>query len=141
MKAALFAIVLLCILLVPLRGKCAERWAVMSVASYHLERGGYCEINIGGGVEHPSIVYGVYRNSFCGPSYYLGGKYVPLKVGKWRGGLLGMGVTGYEDPVSLAAGLVIAYEGAENGLNVILFPNKHGQFSKGVAGLQWKVRW
>jgi hypothetical protein len=73
---------------------------VMTIGSRHLDGGNYCETNPGFGVEHNWMVGGFYKNSLCRNSVYLGLRYVPLQYGKWRGGLVALGVSGYEDPVT-----------------------------------------
>lgn len=113
---------------------------VMTVGSRHLDGGSYCEFNPGLGIEHEHLVYGGYRNSLCRASFYLGARWQPFRYESWRFGFLGMGVTGYEDPVTLGAGMAFSYEPGEWGANIVWVPNKKGQFNNGVIALQAKRR-
>ena len=131
---------------VAMQGKAAD-WLTSTVRSYHMERKGYEEQNYGLGVETEvtqrlRLALGVYRNSERRDSLYGAAVYCPLylRFANWRGCGLAGGVTGYSDDVAPLAGLVLAYEAKEWGLNLILFPNGKGDFSKGVAAIQAKRR-
>lgn len=114
----------------------AQTTMVMTLGSRHLDGGSYCETNLGLGLEQGDTtrrIVGFYKNSLCRTSVYLGWTWQPLQSANWRLGVVGMGVTGYEDPVTLGAGLALTYAGLGN---VIWFPNKKGNFGNGVIGLQ-----
>lgn len=119
----------------------AQTSVVMTLGSRHLDGGSYCEFNPGIGLEYPVAVFGVYKNSLCRASAYLGARYQPWTYRSWRFGFLAMGVTGYEDPITLGAGMAFSYE-PSNGLgwNLIWVPNKSGEFHNGVIAAQIKRR-
>lgn len=122
----------------------AQAWGqtsvVMTLGSRHLDGGSYCEFNPGIGLEYPVAVFGAYRNSLCKTSLYLGARYQPWTYKSWRFGFLAMGVTGYEDPVTLGAGMAFSYEPGEWGANFVWVPNKDGEFHNGVLAMQIKRR-
>jgi hypothetical protein len=125
----------------------ASDWATATVRSYHMERKGYEEQNYGLGVETEvtqrlRLALGFYRNSERRESVYGAAVYCPLylRSANWRLCGMGGGVTGYNDTVAPLAGAVISYEAKEWGVNVLLLPNKDGDFSKGVAALQLRRR-
>lgn len=131
-------------------GALAQTWLTASLASYHFERRGYCEINPGIGLEHEisrtaRFLAGSYQNSFCRSSAYVGASYMPISFSGLRAGVALTGVTGYEtdknakrDRMIWAALPAIAYEGKRRGVNLVLVP-PYTDF-KGAIGLQVKVR-
>ena len=133
--------------MVAIQGKTSD-WATATVRSHHMERGkGYEEQNMGLGIEHSlfgntRLALGFYRNSERRDSVYAAGVYCPVSVrwGNWRVCGLAGGVSGYSDDVAPLAGLVMAYESKEWGLNLILFPNGKGDFSNGLVAAQIKRR-
>ena len=132
--------------MVAIQGKTAD-WLTSTVRSYHMERKGYEEQNYGLGVETEvtqrlRLALGFYRNSERRESVYGAAVYCPLylRSANWRLCGMGGGVTGYNDTVAPLAGAVISYEAKEWGVNVLLLPNKDGDFSKGVAALQLRRR-
>ena len=126
----------------------AADWVTATVRSHHMERKGYEESNTGLGLEtsvntNTRIAIGFYRNSERRDSLYGAAVYCPLylRYGNWRGcGLIG-GASGYNDTVAPLAGAVLSYEGKEWGWNLLILPNKHGDFTAGVIALQAKHRW
>lgn len=127
----------------------ADEWVTATVRSYHMERGkGYEENNTGFGLEtdvSPRIrlALGFYRNSDRSDSLYGAFVYCPVSVrwGNWRGcGMAGV-VTGYSERVAPLAGMVLSYEGKTWGANLLILPNKKGDFTEGVWALQAKRRW
>ena len=126
----------------------ASDWATATVRSYHMERKGYEEQNYGLGVETEvtqrlRLALGVYRNSERRDSLYGAAVYCPhyLRFSAWRGCGLAGGVTGYNDTVAPLAGLVLSYEGREWGANLLILPNKKGDFTEGVMAFQVKRKW
>ena len=124
----------------------ASDWATATVRSYHLERGkGYEEANYGLGFErHWSdwrrLSAGIYRNSERTSSAYIAWQACVARYGNWLLCGTAGGVTGYSNSVAPLAGAVLAYEGKEWGMNLILFPDKKGDPTRGVFGLQLKRR-
>ena len=123
-------------------------WLTSTVRSYHMERKGYEEQNYGIGIERSlsgsaSLALGVYRNSERRDSLYGAAVWCPVSVrwGNWRGCGLAGGVTGYNESVAPLAGLVLSYEGKEWGANLLILPNKKGDFTEGVMAFQVKFRW
>lgn len=114
---------------------------VMTLGSRHLDGGEFCETNLGLGLERGDTwrtIGGFYKNSLCRTSVYLGGTYQPFRRDKWRLGGVALGATGYTDDLTLGAGLALTYE---DSFNAIWFPNKKGNFTKGVLGLQLVRKW
>jgi hypothetical protein len=126
----------------------AETFLVATIGSHHFDRDkGYCELNPGIGFEHGSrttrLVAGVYQNSLCLPSQYVGVSWSPLVSGAWSAGVALIAVTGYEKnkrgtEALLAPLPTISYEGRNFGVNFIVIP-PYDDFS-GAIGLQLKVR-
>ena len=122
-------------------------WMTSTVRSYHMERKGYEEQNYGLGVETEvtqrlRLALGVYRNSERRDSLYGAAVYCPVSVrfGNWRGcGMAGL-VSGYNDTVAPLAGLVLSWEGKDWGTNLLILPNKKGDFTEGVMAFQIKRR-
>ena len=122
-------------------------WMTSTVRSYHMERKGYEEQNYGFGVETDvsqrlRLALGFYRNSERRDSLYGAAVYCPFtsRWGNWRGCGLAGGVSGYNDTVAPLAGLVLSYEGKEWGANLLILPNKKGDFTEGVMAFQIKRR-
>lgn len=136
-----------------------EDWAVVSLRSYHFRREGQNERNWGFGFEKDlrwllkdlRLSAGAYNNSSNDLSAYFNGLYLPLKRGPWRAGLTAGLAYGYGKEKEVVAGEeqskktndlipffggVLAYEGKEYGLNLILIPA-----GGGVIGSQGKARW
>jgi hypothetical protein len=114
--------------------KCqAETSMVMTLGSRHLDGGSYCETNFGLGFEHDWWVGGFYKNSLCRTSTYTGAQkcFVDLGIVEVCG--VALAITGYEDPITLGAGVVLKVAEA---VNIIWFPNKKGEFQNGVIGVQ-----
>jgi hypothetical protein len=63
-----------------------------------------------------------------------------VEYGKWRAGVSGLALTGYSSSITLAVALALSYEGKENGFNIVLFPSKKGDFTRGVLAFQLKRR-
>ena len=127
-------------------GKTAD-WLTSTVRSYHMERKGYEEQNYGLGIETEvtqrlRLALGFYRNSERRDSIYGAAVYCPLYLQKTNWRLCGMagGVSGYNDTVAPLAGLVLSYEGREWGANLLILPNKKGDFTEGVMAFQVKRR-
>jgi hypothetical protein len=118
--------------------KCAAQTSlVVTLGSRHLGGGDFCEQNLGLGLEQgreSKRIVGFYKNSLCRTSVYAGMTYQPLQFANWRLGVVGIGVTGYEDPITLGAGLALTYDGM---WNAIWFPNKKGDLFAGVIGVQY----
>jgi hypothetical protein len=126
----------------------ASDWATATVRSYHMERKGYEEQNYGLGVETEvtqrlRLALGFYRNSERRDSVYGAVVYCPVSVrfGNWRGCGMAGAVSGYNDTVAPLAGAVLSYEGREWGANLLILPNKRGDFTEGVLAFQAKLRW
>lgn len=126
----------------------ADEWVTATVRSYHMERKGYEEQNYGFGIEtsvntNTRIAIGFYRNSERRDSIYGAVVYCPVSVrwGNWRGCGMAGGVSGYTEKVAPLAGLVLSYEGREWGWNLMILPNKKGDFTEGVVAAQVKHRW
>jgi hypothetical protein len=126
----------------------AETWGVATLGSKHLNGKDYCEFNPGLGGEwdwkyDTRIIGGFYYpNSLCEEgSLYLGGLKNLAKYQNWRGGVAAMGLTGYSSPLTLGVALALSYEGKENGFNVVWFPSKKGDFTRGVLAFQAKHKW
>jgi hypothetical protein len=126
----------------------ASDWATATVRSYHMERKGYEEQNYGLGVETEvtqrlRLALGFYRNSERRDSVYGAVVYCPVSVrwGNWRGCGMAGGVTGYNDTVAPLAGAVLSYEGKVWGANLLILPNKRGDFTEGVLAFQVKHKW
>ena len=122
-------------------------WMTSTVRSYHMERKGYEEQNYGFGVETDvsqrlRLALGFYRNSERRDSLYGAAVYCPFtsRWGNWRGCGLAGGVSEYNDTVAPLAGLVLSYEGKEWGANLLIRPNKKGDFTEGVMAFQIKRR-
>ena len=133
--------------MVAIQGKTAD-WITSTVRSYHMERKGYEEQNYGIGIErslfgNTSLALGFYRNSERRDSVYGAAVYCPFtsRWGNWRGCGLAGGVTGYNETVAPLAGGVLSYEGKEWGVNLLILPNKRGDFTAGVIAFQVKRRW
>lgn len=140
MKAAWFAIALISAIAVS-KEACSQTSVVMTLGSRHMGGGHYCETNPGLGLEDGGTfrrIVGFYKNSLCRTSVYMGSTYQPLRYGPVRLGGVVLAVTGYEDPVTLGAGLTLTYTDA---VNVIWLPNKKGEFQNGVIGVQLVRRW
>jgi hypothetical protein len=124
-------------------------WLTATVRSHHMERGkGYEEQNMGLGIEtdlspRTRLALGFYRNSERRDSLYGAFVYCPVSVrwGNWRGCGMAGGVTGYNDTVAPLAGAVLSYEGKVWGANLLILPNKRGDFTEGVIAFQVKHRW
>ena len=129
----------------------AETWLSASIASYHIKRGDYCEVNPGIGFEQSifkdtRFVAGTYQNSLCNVSNYVGLSWAPLKFGNWRLGVATIAITGYEDDkkkkkgdeVIFAPLPMLSYEGRRFGINLAVIP-PYADFG-GAIGLQGKVR-
>lgn len=128
----------------------AESWLVASIASYHVKRGDYCEVNPGIGFEQSilkdtRLVAGTYQNSLCHPSNYIGVSWTPFTFANWRGGAAFIAITGYEEnkakrgsKVLFAPLPTLSYEGARWGANFIILP-PYREFH-GALGLQVKFR-
>ena len=150
-RAGLLVGVVISILAICVIGQAAKLfaadWLTSTVRSYHMERKGYEEQNYGLGVETEvtqrlRLALGFYRNSERRDSVYGAAVYCPLylQFGNWRGcGLVG-GVSGYNDTVAPLAGAVLSYEGKEWGANLLILPNKKGDFTDGVMAFQVKRR-
>jgi len=125
----------------------AEEWAVVTLGSQHLNGDTYCEVNPGLGIEKDwkkdtRLLAGFYRNSLCEKTtFYLGASWLPLRHKSMSIGFAGLGLTGYNDNVTLGAAMVLSYEGKKNGVNFVWFPSKKGDLMAGVVALQWKRRW
>jgi hypothetical protein len=123
-------------------------WMTATVRSYHMERKGYEEQNYGLGIEtdlsqRTRLALGFYRNSERRDSLYGAVVYCPVSVrwGNWRGCGMAGGVTGYNDTVAPLAGAVLSYEGKVWGANLLILPNKRGDFTEGVLAFQVKHKW
>lgn len=136
-----------------------------SVASYHVNRAGdHCEVNPGIGLEHGSKsvrgLVGLYHNSNCRPSGYIGISAAAHFWGGWRAGGALLALTGYhsekrvngeavrQDKTLLAPSLVLVWEGTHRGANIGFIPParwagvkpKDGEDEfKGLLFLQVKV--
>lgn len=136
MRTALIALALLASM--PAR---ADTWIVASLGSYHLERRGQNEKNLGLGAERTfgenwRVVAGAYENSSSDTSVYAGAVYAPWRLGPARVGVLAAALSGYEDkPAALIAPSALI-EGRRFGLNAGFIPAAGGVFF-----LQLKVRW
>lgn len=119
----------------------AEDWAVATCCSYHFDRHGQNQDNLGIGFEHRAserwaAIGGYYKNSLYRDTFYAGGMFTP-----WRSGALGFGLTlglatGYTSyPIPLVVP-TLSIEGDRVGVNLLYMPVVSG----GVAGLQFKVR-
>jgi hypothetical protein len=134
--------------MVAIQGK-TEDWLTATVRSYHMERGkGYEEQNYGFGIETDvsqriRLALGFYRNSERRDSLYGAAVWCPpyLQYGNWRGCGMAGGATGYNDTVAPLAGAVLSYEGREWGANLLILPNKKGDFTQGVLAFQVKHKW
>jgi hypothetical protein len=134
--------------MVAIQGK-TEDWLTATVRSYHMERGkGYEESNFGAGIETDvsqriRLALGFYRNSERRDSLYGAAVWCPpyLQYGNWRGCGMAGGATGYNDTVAPLAGAVLSYEGREWGANLLILPNKRGDFTQGVLAFQVKHKW
>lgn len=120
-----------------------ELRAVMTIASFHLERGkGYCEFNPGLGVAQGAFEAGFYHNSHCRLSWYAGGAKEFLRAGEWQLAGVALAVTGYESAVIPAFGLAVRrWLSGSYGARLVWFPSSRGEFDKGVIGLQVDKRW
>ena len=132
--------------MVAIQGKTAD-WITSTVRSHHFKDRNYEESNLGIGIErslfgNTSLALGVYRNSERRDSLYGAAVWCPVYLQKnnWRGCGLAGGVTGYSDTVAPLAGAVLSYEGKEWGTNLLILPNKRGDFTAGVIALQIKRR-
>ena len=126
----------------------ADNWLTGTVRSYHLERRDYEESNLGLGVETDvsqriRLALGFYRNSERRDSFYGAAVYCPIstRYQNWRICGLAGGVTGYNEAIAPLAGAVLSYESREWGANLLILPNKRGDFTAGVVALQLKHRW
>lgn len=110
-----------------------------SVASYHVNRSGdHCEVNPGVGLEHGSTwlrgLAGLYHNSNCRPSGYIGLSAAARVWGGWRAGAAVLALTGYHsekrvngetvrrDKTLVAPALVAVWEGTHRGVNIGFIP-------------------
>lgn len=111
-----------------------------SIGSYHLNRANdYCEVNPGIGLERGSqalrAVGGLYHNSLCRPSGYLGAMLTGRVADGWRAGGALLALTGYhserktkggeierEDKTLLVPTFVLSWEGPRHGLNIGFIP-------------------
>lgn len=147
MKPVLLAVLLLW----PQIGAASETWLTASLGSYHFQRGqGYCEVNPGTGYERGErlrFVAGVFQNSNCRTSTYIGLSYSFVQWGSFSLGGALAAFTGYdkvskekqrEDKVIFAPLPVVSYEASRWGLNLIVLP-PHDDF-KGGVGVQVKWR-
>lgn len=125
----------------------ADTWLTASVASYHFERKGYCEVNPGVGFEREisttvRFIGGVYHNSLCRASTYVGASWMPLEITtRLRLGLGAIAVTGYQvdrrtqgSKVLPAVLPTFKYERGRGGFNLVVLP-PFDDF-KGGLGLQ-----
>ena len=125
----------------------ADTWLVGTVASYHLDRSvEHCERNYGVGMEHmiwrnTRLVGGVYNNSYCRQSEYLGLVWAPMHYGKVHMGFLAGGVTGYNSELDPVVMPTIAIEGKHFGMNLGIMPALDNKILT-VIGLQikWKLK-
>lgn len=125
-------LILACLLLISTTAYAGDYWGTVTLASYHVNplRDGYNEKNFGAGVEYQDgdllVTAGGYRNSFNRNSAYamIGG--LPINFGPFRiGGVVGL-VNGYprmnNGGIVPAAAGVIALEGEQAGVNLIIIP-------------------
>ena len=66
----------------------------LDLAAYHSQPG-YEWVVPGVGLICGPLVTGIMRNSIRNPSFYAALKWQPIKIGKWRIGVMGGGITGY----------------------------------------------
>jgi len=108
------------------------------LASHHKEHRGYNERNWGIGVEHHfnttwHVAAGTYRNSYYRQTVYTMVGLEAFRLGNWRFGAAGGGVTGYTagrmDTIFFP---IVAYERGNWGFNL-------APLSPAVTGLQ--VKW
>lgn len=130
----------------------AQTWLTASIASYHFERGDYCELNPGVGFEHRirgelRFVAGGYQNSYCRASSYAGASWMPIGFGELRAGAALIAVSGYElelkrdakkDRLIVAPLPTLAWEGRRHGVNLVLLPPHDG--FRGALGVVVKAK-
>lgn len=120
----------------------AQTWLTAPLASLHMPRSGYNQVNLGIGLEHHvaerwRLVIGTYRNSNREDSVYVGAIYTRWRLGDCRlGTSIGL-VSGYGRDILPMVAPAIAYERKGWGLNLILIPPV-GK-APAVIGLQAKV--
>jgi len=124
----------------------ADTWGVATITSHHFDRSaGHNERNFGVGIEQdvrPDLraVVGFYDNSFNRMTTYIGVAFMPLHLGNFSFGLVGVLASGYGSggrflPVALP---VVQYERNGWGANIGVVPGT--KESPGVVGLQLKWR-
>ena len=144
-KALVAAAVVLLLMLGFLPPARADTWLVGTVASYHLDRSvDHCERNYGLGLEqgvwnNTRLVGGVYNNSYCRQSEYIGLVWAPIHYGKVHLGFLAGGVTGYNSAIDPVVMPTIAVEGRHLGMNLGIMPALDSKIIT-VVGLQLKWR-
>jgi hypothetical protein len=138
MARGIFALFLL---LLPTIALGNDTWAVVSGRSYHFERDGQLEWNIGVGIEREvnerwRWLAGGYNNSSGDASFYAAVAYLPWRFWGARAGAILGGVTGYtnHDPSALG-GLALSLDGKTQGVNVLFVPA-----AGGLLFIQWKAR-
>lgn len=120
----------------------AAEFLTVPLASYHTQRKGYNQINLGLGYERQiderwSVGGGFYRNSYRRDSLYVGGAYMRWKVGEVRlGSSFGL-VTGYGGILPLAAPTAV-WDGKKIGVAVMVTPPVSGKALVGVV-LRWRL--
>lgn len=121
----------------------ADTWVSFGGVSHHLSDGNYNERNGGLGIEHDlsknwRLMAGMYKNSFRRDSLYVGGGYLPLRIGPVRLGAAGGMFSGYGENAVFAAMGAAMIESKRWGLNILYMPKYSGQ--GGLLAFQFKVK-
>lgn len=133
MKAALVAIVLLCILLVPLRGKCESAvWGTIGFTK-HAEPSRGCSVNPGVFRMWNSGNWrgylGAHQKSDCDIGGVTGIAWLPLKHGKYSMGGTAMLLTDYRPPLFPAVAPAVSYDPTKRyGADFIFIPGVIAHF-------------
>ena len=109
----------------------AETWIVGSLASYHFDRNGQNEKNLGAGIERRldsrwGLVAGAYNNSSGDLTLYGGATRALWRAGPMHLRAMAAAATGYEKPLIVIPAAVVSFEGRHAGLNVGLIPAAGG---------------
>ena len=124
-----------------------DTWLVTTVHSYHYDRSPSnrrCESNWGVGAEHHvsndwSLHGGMYRNSYCRGSAYLGTGWFPVHRGTVHFGITAGIVNGYrQEPFGGYLIPTVSIQDKRWGVNIGIVPSLDSAFT--VIGVQLKYR-
>ena len=105
----------------------AQTWVAATITSYHFERRGYNENNLGLGVENhwtPEFrsAIGFYRNSYYRETFYVMGVWMPLQASPWSAGISTGIATGYRHYPAFVMIPTVSYEKDRHGFNLGITP-------------------